>query len=259
MEAGDIEAAASLLMAARAGAALLEGWPDGLAPCNEAEALAIQSACARRRGVACAGWKIGATAPALQAKIGLAQPFYGRIFADTILAGGASLAAGQGHNILEAELAVRLARDLPGDRGAHDRDSVAAAVEAVFPCIEINRPSFRAPFAMRGWDVIADNGSNAGLVLGPAIADWRRHDLAGIEVSFRLAGAECARGSGAAVMGHPFAALAWLADARVAAGAPLAAGDIIATGSMMGFAPARAGQEAVADFGRFGEVSLRLI
>ncbi|MCW5773967.1 MAG: fumarylacetoacetate hydrolase family protein [Rhodospirillaceae bacterium] len=258
MDAAAIEAAVSLLAAARAGGALIERWPDGLAPRDLADALAIQEAWAQRRGTAAVGWKIGATAPALQAKIGLAEPFYGRIFAGTIHAGGTRLPAGGGHNILEAEFAVRLGRGLPRVPGGYDRDDMADAIEAVLPAIEINRPSFRTPFAMRGWDVIADNGSNAGLVLGEAIADWRRHDLAASEVSFRLDGAECARGSGAAVMGHPFAALAWLANARAAQGAPLAAGEIVATGSTVGFAPAKAGQRAVADFGRFGEVSLHL-
>ena len=139
---------------------------------------------------------------------------------------------------------------------------ILACTGAVIPCIEINRPSFRTPFAMRGLDVIADNGSNAGLVLGPPAADWRARDLAAVSVVFRLDSADRAKGTGAAVMGHPFAALAWLADERAARGTPLKAGDIVATGSMMGFVDAKAGNVAEAVFTGLGAgpaiVKLRL-
>lgn len=241
-------AAAKLLIAARREGKLLDRLPEDAAPRDLDEALAIQEALAQRLGVPQAGWKIGATGARVQAMIGLAHPFHGRVFADTVYASGIAIPAGTGHNILEAELAVRLARDLPAVRHGHNAESVAGAVGELIPCIEINRPSFRAPFAMRGLDVIADNGSNAGLVMGAPIADWRGGDLAAVSVIFRLNGADRATGTAAAVMGHPFAALAWLADERAARGAPLKAGEIVATGSMMGFVDAKAGDAAEAAF-----------
>ena len=106
--------------------------------------------------------------------------------------------------------------------------------------------------------MIADNGSNAGLVLGAPVADWRKRDFAAQNVVFMLNGEERARGSGAAVMGHPFAALAWLAEERARLGAPLAAGDLVATGSLMGFVPAKAGDAVEAEFPKLGAVNLRL-
>jgi len=253
-----VAAAAKILAAARREGQLLDRLPDDAAPRDLADALAIQEALAQRLGVPAAGWKIGATAPLVQAKIGLTHPFHGRVFAGTIYASGIAIPAGAGHNILEAELAVRLARDLPPVRHGYTAESVAAAVGAVIPCIEINRPSFRTPFAMRGLDVIADNGSNAGLVLGAPVADWPNRDLAAVSVVFRLNGAERAKGVGAAVMGHPFAALAWLAGERAGRGAPLRAGEIVATGSMMGFVDAKAGDAAEAEFAGIGTVKLRL-
>ena len=250
-----IEAAAEFLAAARREGRLVEGLPAGAAPRDLAEAIAIQDALARRTGPA-AGWKIGATAPEVREKIGLAHPFFGRVFAGTIQASGAVLPAGAGHNILEAELAASLARDATGT--AYDAESIAAAVDGVRLCIEINRPSFRAPFAMRGFDVIADNGSNGGLVLGAELADWRERDLAAVAVVFRINGQELARGAGAAAMGHPLAALAWLANERARLGSPLRAGDVVATGSLMGFVGARAGDLAEAEFPGIGTVSVRL-
>jgi 2-keto-4-pentenoate hydratase len=251
-----IEAAADILAAARREGRLIEGLPPAAAPRDLAEAIAIQDALARRNGTV-VGWKIGATAREVQAKIGLDHPFFGRVFAGTLRDSGAMLPAGGGHNILEAELAVRLARDCTGT--AYDTESIAAAVESVRLCIEINRPSFRAPFAMRGLDVIADNGSNAGLVLGAPVPDWQIADLAAVRVEFRINGQERARGTGAAAMGHPFAALAWLANERARLGAPLRAGDIVATGSLMGFAAAKGGDTAEAEFPGIGTVSVRLV
>jgi 2-keto-4-pentenoate hydratase len=252
-----IETAAEILAAARREGRLIEGLPAAAAPRDLAEAVAIQDALARNTGAATAGWKVGATAREVQAKIGLDHPFFGRVFAGTIHESGATLPAGGGHDILEAELAVRLGRDCTGT--AYDAESIAAAVESVRLCIEINRPSFRAPFAMRGLDVIADNGSNAGLVLGAPVPDWHERDLAAVSVVFRLNGAERARGTGAAAMGHPFAALAWLANERARLGAPLRAGDIVATGSLMGFAAVKAGDTAEAEFSGIGGVVLRLV
>jgi 2-keto-4-pentenoate hydratase len=59
-------------------------------------------------------------------------------------------------------------------------------------------------------------------------------------------------------MGHPLAALAWLANERARLGAPLRAGDIVATGSLMGFVSAEAGDRAEAEFPGVGTVALRL-
>src|SRR5688572_8560482 len=197
-DAARIAAAAEILAAARREGRVIEGLPHDAAPRDLAEAIAVQDELARRVGARTLGWKIGATQREVQAKIGLAHPFFGRVVAGTLHESGAALPAGGGHIILEAELAARLARDLPGE--SHAAATIADAVAAVELCIEINRPSFRSPFAMRGLDVIADNGSNAGLVLGPAVPDWRKRDLAAVAVVFRMNGAELARGTGAAAM-----------------------------------------------------------
>jgi 2-keto-4-pentenoate hydratase len=257
MAGARIAAAADVLAAARRDGRLIDGLPADAAPRDLAEAIAMQDDLARRVGAPSVGWKIGATQREVQEKIGLAHPFFGRVFAGTLHESGAALPAGTAHNILEAELAARLACDCPG--GAHSAESMAGAVADVRLCIEINRPSFRSPFAMRGLDVIADNGSNAGLVLGPSIAAWRQRDLAAVAVVFRVSGAERARGTGAMAMGHPFGALAWLANERARLGAPLRAGDIVATGSLMGFVSAKAGDTAEAEFPGIGTVALRLV
>jgi 2-oxo-3-hexenedioate decarboxylase/2-keto-4-pentenoate hydratase len=258
-EEGRIAAAARLLAEVRRGGRLIEALPEAAAPRDLAEAIAMQEALAALLGLRANGWKIGATQPDLQAKIGLAEPFFGRVFGGTVRASGADICAASGRVILEAELAVRLGSNFDPRKVDWNARSIDAAIDEVIPCIEINRPSFRNPFAMRGLDVIADNGSNAGLVLGAPIADRRRLDLAAIAVTFRLGGAPMASGIGANVMGHPLAALAWLANDRARRARPLAAGELVATGSMMGFVEAKPGDRAEADFGAHGTVACRVV
>ncbi len=256
---GRVAAAATLLADARRHGRPIDALPEAAAPRDLIEALAIQDALAKHIGGVTIGWKIGATQRGLQAKLGLTHPFYGRIFAGTVRATGCEISGATGQPILEAELAIRVARHFDPSRADWSAQSVAIAVEDVVPCIEINRPSFRDPFAMRGIDVIADNGSNAGLVLGAPIADWRGLDLAAIAVVFRVGGVERARGIGANVMGHPFEALAWLANDRARRGTPLAGGDIVATGSLMGFVAAKPGDVAEADFAGHGMVRCTIV
>ena len=106
--------------------------------------------------------------------------------------------------------------------------------------------------------LIADNGVHAGLVLGPAMADWGSLDLAAQEVVI-------GRGRGANALGHPLNALAWLADlgvlvdpvTRVRRG--LRAGDLITTGLVTPFAYAEAGTALRADFGPLGSVELAFL
>lgn len=249
---------AEILFRARQNGTLLERVADHVMPADEDEAYDAQDALGEYLGMYVAGWKIGATTAPVQKAIGMTEPFSGRIIAGTVHRSGVELPAGNGHNILEAEFAVRLARDLPGEGETYTPENLRAAIHAIHPCIEINRPAFRDPFKMSGLAVIADNGSNAGIVLGDAIDAWPRIDLAAAAVEFRKNDATVARGVGANVMGHPFNALAWLANKRAARGDYLRRGQFIATGSLMGFVGCAVGDAVAADFGKLGTVTMKL-
>ena len=70
-------------------------------------------------------------------------------------------------------------------------------------------------------------------MLGPAIEDWQRIDLAAVRGTTTINGVEVGSGLGADVMGHPFEALAWLANTLAGRGVTLAAGAIVLTGSVV--------------------------
>ena len=93
-------------------------------------------------------------------------------------------------------------------------------------------------------------------MLGPAVTGWQRGDLAARAVSLSLNGAHQRTGTGAEVLGHPLAALAWLANDRVAHGGGLKAGEVVTTGTCTGIVFAAAGDRARADFGDLGTVDL---
>ncbi len=105
--------------------------------------------------------------------------------------------------------------------------------------------------------VIADNSGHRALVLGHPSDDWRDLDLAGAPVELRVDGELRDAGSGARVLGHPLEALAWLATDRARRGDGLKAGQIVTTGTCTGLVMLSPGDEAVADFGALGSVTLR--
>jgi 2-keto-4-pentenoate hydratase len=58
-------------------------------------------------------------------------------------------------------------------------------------------------------------------------------------------------------MGDPRAALAWLANELPAIGAPLEAGQVVATGTCVKPVPVAPGDDVSCDFGVLGRVSMR--
>lgn len=200
------------------------------------DAYAVQGAFVRRlesrSGVRRAGYKIGLTSPRMQAMCGIDQPIAGVVLEDGVHRSGAMLDRSRyGRLGIEFEVAVRLARDLPADLAPFDRESVASAVEAVCPAVEIvddRRADYRELDVL---SLVADNSWNAGVVLGEFRSSWP--DLAGVEGVVRCGGAEVDRGTGRDVLGHPFIPLAWLANHLARTGASLRAGDIVMTGSLV--------------------------
>ncbi|MEQ1881853.1 MAG: fumarylacetoacetate hydrolase family protein [Burkholderiales bacterium] len=229
-------------------------------PQTETEAYALQRLLNGLLGVAGmgeqVGHKIGCTTPVMQAFLNIPNPCAGVIFSKSVLRGAGSIPRSGFVKLgIECEIAVQLRRNLEG--GPFNRENVAEAVGAVMAAIEIvddryeNYPTLGVP------TLIADNFFNCGCVLGKLLADWRRLDLSRISGATFLNGVEVGRGTGALVMGHPFEALAWLANARAQHGlAPLKAGDFILLGSLVETKWLQAGDKVHIAVENLGEVSL---
>jgi 2-keto-4-pentenoate hydratase len=102
----------------------------------------------------------------------------------------------------------------------------------------------------------ADGGVNIALVLGSWSTDYRSWDLPAHGVSMTVNGALKGQGTGARALGDPMNVLTWLANQQSRVGRGLDAGAIVTTGTCTGLDPVRAGDLAVADFGRLGTVAI---
>jgi 2-keto-4-pentenoate hydratase len=257
MEKTEITGAAELLFAAFRDRQRLATLPDDRRPATVEEGYAIQEAFCARIGSDHAGWKVGATGAAVQKARGLTEPIRGRLFHSLNHPGPLEIPAADFFEPkLEAEYAFRLAADLPVSGAPYTPARVAEAIAALIPAMEIcdsRLTDFQTAGAAAN---IADNVIQGGMVLGAPAEAWQTFDIAALPVVLAADGTEVASGSGANVMGHPLKAFAWLVNHLAARGIPLAAGEIVTTGTCTGVTPVVPGQRYTADFGGLGSVTV---
>jgi len=220
------------------------------------EAYAVQAALLDLHladGARLVGPKLGLTSRAKQVEMNVHEPIVGWLTDRMVLEPGEALAvASLAQPRAEPEIAFLLGRDLagPGVTAVH----VLAATEVVFGAIEILDSRYR-DYRFTLPDVVADNASGGRFLLGGAIAPATL-DLAEIGCVFECNGRLVATAAGAAVMGHPARAVAWLVRRLAAEGRGLRAGQIVLSGGLSGAIPIAAGDVVTATFGRLGTVTL---
>jgi 2-oxo-3-hexenedioate decarboxylase/2-keto-4-pentenoate hydratase len=127
-------------------------------------------------------------------------------------------------------------------------------VAAVLAAMEIVDDRYRDYRTLDVSTLIADDFFNTGCVLGPPVVHWRDLELPALTGVTRLNGGEVGRGQGRAVMGHPFEALAWLANLRASLGLALRAGEFVLLGSVLETRWVSAGDEVLVAIEGLGEV-----
>ena len=221
--------------------------PQGCRPPSPEEAYRVQAALngrlARTLGAVC-GRKIGCTTPVMQRYLRIEHPCAGALYAGRVHRSPATVAhAGHWRPGVECEIAVRLGRALPADATPFDRADIAASVESCMAAIEIVDDRYDDFRALDAASLIADDFFSAGAVVGAPVAAWRGLDLAALRGTMTINDEAVGAGVGADVMGHPFEALAWLANHAAATGRPLAEGDLVLTGSIVESALGGAGRQ----------------
>jgi len=201
------------------------------------------------------GKKIGVTSRPVMEMLGVFQPDFGYLLDAMIVNEGEAVDT----NALiqpkaEGEIAFLLKRDLtgPGITGA----AVLAATECVMPCFEIVDSRIR-DWKIRIQDTVADNASCGVFVLGAQAADPRTVDLYACGMVLEKNGEIIATGAGAAALGSPLNAVAWLANTLGPMGIALKAGDIILSGALAAMFPAKAGDSFHMTIGGLGGLSVR--
>ncbi len=259
LERGHERAAALIWRHWQAGT-LMDALPRELAPASRAEGYAIQAGLEKFSAEPRAGWKIAATSVGGQRHIGVDGPLAGRLLAENIYADGATLSLKGNHmRVAEPEFAFRFAAPLAPREAPWTVPEVLAAVDALHLAIEL--PDSRlANFAAAGGPaLIADDACARDLVVGPPVAAaWTEIDLAAHPVRIRAADRPAYEGSGAAVLGDPRLALAWLVNEVTGLGITIHPGELVTTGVCTVPLPVEPGDRVEADFGRLGTVNVSL-
>jgi 2-keto-4-pentenoate hydratase len=257
-----ISEAAHAIFAARCSRTPLGQLPAVVRPSTEAEAYRVQEAVhelAATAWGAVVGYKIGCTTPVMQQYLGIANPCAGGVFAQGVKQSGVTLAHSDYVRVgIECEIAVRLERDLPASGVPFTAASVAQAVASCMAAIEIVDDRYADWRQMDTPTLIADDFFAAGCVLGAPVVREAAPELSAVVGQTFINGVERGRGRGADVMGHPYAALAWLANHLAGRGRALQAGQIVLTGSLVQTVWLASNDEVLVTVSGLGSVTLKV-
>jgi 2-keto-4-pentenoate hydratase len=207
-----------------------------------------------RAGARVVGRKIGLTSVAVQRQVGVDQPDFGVLLDDMRFADGDVIPS----SLLlqpraEVEIAFVLGADLDGGAAP---EAVRAAVAHAHAAIEV------VDSRVAGWDIaitdtVADNASSGVFVLGAAAVALDDFVPRAVTMTLVRAGEVVSSGTGAACLGDPLAALAWLARTAARYGAPLRAGDVVLSGALGPLVPVAPGEVITATVSSLGTVTAR--
>ncbi len=223
-----------------------------------ATAYAVQSLIIGDRiaaGATVVGRKIGLTSPAVQQWLGVDTPDFGVLLDDMKCTEDKVVAMNELiQPRAEAEVAFVLGADLTDP--PFTAESVRAAVDHARAAIEIV-DSRIADWDIQLGDTIADNASSGRYVLGERSLTLAEFDPIKVEMTMTCDGVEVSTGTGAACLGDPLNALAWLATAALEHGDPLRAGQVILSGALGPVHPVPPGAVVRAEITGLGPVTAR--
>lgn len=261
MRRTDVDAKAVAQAAARLAGAVERGRPvapvrDLLGTQDIDAAYAVQQEFVRRRrarGAVVVGRKIGLTSPAVQRQLGVDQPDFGVLFADMDVSAEAEVPSGR---LLqpkaEAEIAFVLKEDLAD--GPLDHAQVREAVDHAVAALEIV-DSRIADWDISLTDTVADNASSGLFVLSEQRLKLDDFDPRGTTMRLYADDVLVSEGSGAACLGDPLNALAWLARTAREFGEPLRAGQVVLSGALGPMVPTPPGTRIRAKISSLGTVT----
>lgn len=155
------------------------------------------------RGERLVGIKMGFTSRAKMVQMGLSDMIWGRLTSGMQLQDGGSMAFSRYvHPRFEPEVAFVMKKRLEGPVSPAQALSAVDGVAVAMEIIDSRYENFKFSLS----DVIADNSSSSGFVLG----DWRRPDvdLSNLGMICEIDGRAVQIGSSAAILGHPLRSLA---------------------------------------------------
>jgi 2-keto-4-pentenoate hydratase len=220
-------------------------------------AYAVQQLFNRARldtGTRVTGRKVGLTAPAVQAQLGVDQPDLGVLFDDMEYLGGDVVPIARFlQPRVEAEVAFVLEADLID--GDLEVGQIRSAIDFAVAAIEIC-DSRVAEWDITFGDTVADNASAGAYVLGPQRVGLDQFEPKLVDMSMTVTGQEPSAGSGSDCLGDPLLAVQWLARQARALGEPLLAGQVILSGALGPMRSVLPGAHVSATISTLGSVSV---
>ncbi|MHC4996003.1 MAG: 2-keto-4-pentenoate hydratase [Planctomycetota bacterium] len=213
----------------------------------------------QQRGEKIIGYKVGCTSPTIRRQLGIDHPITGRLYDTEQHPSGATLSRADFANLaIEGELAVELARE-PTDEDLAT-DGVPPCVARVIPVIELHHLVQRSDQPSAG-ELIANNAIHAGVVAAQGVSPSEitnypaTHPALTIFIDDRQIDA-CA---GDALTQTIRSSLAWLTPIARERDQPLAAGQIILTGSVPGIVPVHEDCRVRVEAPPLGQVEVQFI
>ncbi|MEW8970347.1 MAG: fumarylacetoacetate hydrolase family protein [Mesobacillus sp.] len=254
---GTIEKIADSLLEAEKSKNAIEPLTAHFENLNVMDAYNIQLEVLKRKlalGRTVIGKKVGLTSVAMQKMLGVDEPDYGHLLDDMkVPNGGAVKMSDFLSPKIEAEIGFVLGEDLKGPNVTFL--DVLMATKYVVPTLEII-DSRIADWKIGLIDTVADNGSSAMVVVGEKMTAIDGVDLRSVGMTFFKNNEMVATGSGAAALGHPANAIAWLANKLHEFGITLKAGELILPGALSAAITVQEGDTVSAQFGPVGSVSV---
>jgi 2-keto-4-pentenoate hydratase len=254
-----VEAAARHLEAGFAAGLPLAAIPEDIRPASIEDSERIAARLRSDPGPL-DGWKAGASSPAQMRDLGVSTPPTAPLPAGVLVESPADLDASAYYlPVMEAEVAFRMASDLPPRDQPYSVEEVSDAVAGAHIAIEAANFPFEGGPAAGMPSIIAAGFAVAYLVLGPEIEYWRERDLRALDVQLLLDGEVAATGLEGAARCDPLGVLVSMANDFSARGFGLEAGQVVTTGAAAAPTPAQPGQTVTVRFGDVGEVIARLV
>ena len=207
------------------------------------------------RGERPVGMKMGLTSKAKMEQVGVHEPIYGRLTDGMIINDGGTFSIERGcHPRVEPEVAFVMKQPISGR--VTDGEA-AAAVEGVCAALEVIDSRYR-DFKFTLPDVIADNTSASGFVLGSRLLPLPEVNLGNLGMIMEVNGKVEQIGNSSAIYEHPLRSLVQLLHMLDRRGEGLKEGDVVLAGGATAAVPLKPGDHVRVVVDELGNAEFRV-
>ncbi|WP_420123261.1 2-keto-4-pentenoate hydratase [Nakamurella sp.] len=250
------QAMADVLIAGERDRTEVAQFSDSYPDIDVATAYAAQRAFVQSKldaGERLVGYKLGLTSRNKQQAMGVDSPLYGRVTSSMLSTYGDPIPFERFiHPRVESEIAFLLKDDVVAPATV---TSVLAATDLIYGAVDVLDSRYQG-FKFTLTDVVADNASAGAFYLGPIARRPEDLELHLIGCVVRVDGEVAMTAAGAAVMGHPAASVAWLANQLAAEGETLKAGQLVFSGGVTAPVPVVPGGSVTFEFDGLGAIEV---